>query len=75
MSIANELSSEVAVWLLAERTALDPQTANVSSPKDLRQIILELHTILQRLKREERAARRLSMLLASDMKSSAANSH
>ena len=75
MSIANELSSEVAVWLLAERAALNPETANASSPKALRHIILELHTTLQRLKKEERAARRLSMLLSSNIKSSAANSH
>lgn len=75
MSIANELSNEVAVWLLAERTTLNPQMANASNPNALKQIILELHTTLQRLKSEERAARRLSLLLSPDIKSSAANSH
>lgn len=75
MSIANELSSEVAVSLLAERTLDESQAANHSNIRDLRGIILELHTTLQRLKREERAARRLSAPRLTGLKSSAANSH
>lgn len=76
MSIANELSNEVAVWLLAQRSTSNPTTANHDGdPGNLRRIILELHTTLRRLKSEERAARRLSVMPSSGLKSSTANAH
>lgn len=66
MSIAYELSSEAAVWLLARRataapgvTQTQPAPAQSSTPNDMRRIILELHTTLRRLRQQERAARRL----------------
>lgn len=74
MSIANELSSEVAVWLLAHRTPTNLTGALNSF--ELQRVILELHATFQRLKTEERAARRLSMLHSpATMKSSTANNH
>ena len=70
MSIAYELSSEAAVWLLARRAPIaqgaaqgvaqtQPAPAQSSTPNDMRRIILELHTTLRRLRQQERAARRL----------------
>lgn len=73
MSIANELSSEVAVWLLARRA--DQTNPNTSSAKDLKRIVLELHTTLQRLKAEERAARRDTQKQPANLKINTAGSH
>lgn len=67
MSVAYELSSEAAVWLLARRAAPPEPVAatpteqtrrEASNPRELRQIVLELHDTLRRLRRQERAARR-----------------
>lgn len=72
MSIANELSSEVAVWLLAHRTPTNSFGAPNST--DLQRVILELHATFQSLKDGERTARRLAAQPSSTrIKSTTAN--
>jgi hypothetical protein len=74
VSIANELSSEVAVWLLAHRTPTNITDAPNST--DIQRVILELHATFQSLKAGERVARRLAMHHSSArIKSATANNH
>lgn len=54
MTISNELSSEIAVALVA---AKDKQPTELN---DLKEILLEVHSTLQKLTEESRNARALS---------------
>ncbi len=75
MSIANELSSEVAVWFAHRATANPAATTAATNSHFLAQIVLELHATLQHLKSEERAARRSHALLPRNPRSSAVGNH
>lgn len=65
MSIANELSSDVAIAVLARRDVSVDANANA-----LQQVVLSLHHTLQHLKREAREARRKSVAAQPWIKSS-----
>jgi hypothetical protein len=58
MTIANELSSDIAAALVAAK-AKHPDELN-----DLKQILLEVHSTLQKLKQETRNERAFSKVAA-----------
>jgi hypothetical protein len=62
MTIANELSSEIALALVAEKDK------HCGELRDLKEILLEVHSTLQKLTEQSRKARTISMAAGVDSK-------
>jgi hypothetical protein len=69
MSIANELSCDVAAAMLAHKDAPQSETSN----RNLTEIVFEFHSTLRQLTGEARQRRRRSQILPSPAPSSSTN--